>query len=69
MKNYSFERVHGADDGEQVKLHRNKRRFRFGTKLLCLVLAFLLWLVVTNVRLINEGNQADTGADQSETDQ
>jgi hypothetical protein len=47
MKSYSFERVNGE---EQVEIHRKHHGFRLGTKLFCLLLAFLFWLIVANVR-------------------
>ena len=48
MKSYSFEHVNGK---ENVEIHRKNHGFRFGTKLFCLVLAFLFWLVIANIRL------------------
>ncbi|MBR0442866.1 MAG: hypothetical protein IIX15_00860 [Clostridia bacterium] len=54
MKTYSFERVYGNEAGEQVEIHRKNHGLRLGTKLLCLLLAFIFWLVVTNVELSND---------------
>ncbi len=62
MKNYNFERVYGAENGEQVEIHSKNRGFHIVTKLLCLILAFAFWLVVTNVRL-NARNESDDFAD------
>ncbi len=60
MKNYSFERVFGAENDEQVIIHRKNHGFRLGTKLLCLLLAFLFWLVVANIRQVDQGtNETD----------
>ena len=59
MKNYSFERVHGSENGEQVEIQRKKRSFRLGTKVLCLLLAFLFWLIVTNVDNFKNNGGAD----------
>lgn len=61
MKNYSFERVNGE---EQVEIHRKNHGFRLGTKLFCLVLAFVFWLVVANVRMHMSGD-GDTNPDQA----
>ncbi len=66
MKTYSFERVYGNDAGEQVEIHGKRHGLRLGTKLLCLFLAFLFWLIVTNVQYSdklsadNSGNTPDT---------
>ena len=49
MKSYSFEHVYGNDSGEQVEIHRKSHGFRPGIMILCLLLAFLFWLVVTNL--------------------
>ena len=54
MKNYSFERVYGGEDGESVEIHGKNHGFRLGTKLFCLLLAFVFWLVVTNVHMASE---------------
>lgn len=59
MKNYSFERVHSPGNEEQVEIQRKKRSFRLGTKLLCLLLAFLFWLIVTNVDTFKNGDTKD----------
>lgn len=63
MKNYSFERVYGAEDGEQVEIHRKNHGFHLGTKLFCLILAFVFWLIVANVRLISENDLDDPSAE------
>ena len=68
MKNYSFERVRGSENGEQVELHRKRHGFRLGTRMLCLIIAFLFWLLVTNVRTLREecdSVDADTAVEQS----
>lgn len=45
QKNYSFEHVDGASD--HVELHRNRgTNFHILAKLLCLILAFVFWLLV-----------------------
>lgn len=59
MKNYNFERVYGAEEGEQVEIHRKNHGFHLGMKFFCLILAILFWLVVTNVRLISEHDDGD----------
>ena len=66
MKTYSFERVYGNEAGEQVEIHGKRHGLRLGTKLLCLFLAFLFWLIVTNVQYSknlpsdNSGDTPDT---------
>lgn len=51
MKNYSFERVfeNDKDNRQQVVIHRKSRHFNWKTKLLCLLVAIVWWLVVTNI--------------------
>lgn len=66
MKSYSFERVYGSEVGEQVEIHRKNHGLRLGTKLFCLLLAFLFWLVVTNVALAKDSPTDGTG-DQPNT--
>lgn len=66
MKSYSFERVYGNEVGEQVEIHRKNHGLRLGTKLLCLLLAFLFWLIVTNVDLAKNAPSDQTG-DKPET--
>ena len=47
QKNYSFEHVDGASD--HVELHRNRGwHFHLLPKLICLILAFLFWMLVNN---------------------
>jgi hypothetical protein len=47
QKNYSFEHVDGASD--HVELHRNRKmNFHILPKLLCLILAFVFWLLVSH---------------------
>ena len=60
MKNYSFERVYGNEDGETVEIHRKSHGFRLGIKLLCLLLAFLVWLVVANM---NPSTERESGGE------
>lgn len=67
MKTYSFERVYGNEAGEQVEIHGKRHGLRLGAKLLCLVLAFLFWLIVTNVDLSQNAPENDTdGASNTE---
>ena len=54
MKNYNFEHSRVAESGEEVELRRKGRGFRLGSKLLCLLLAFVIWLIVTNVNQQSE---------------
>ncbi len=61
MKTYSFERVYGSDVGEQVEIHRKNHGLRLGTKLLCLLLAFIFWLVVTNAELAKNAPSDEAG--------
>ena len=68
MKNYSFERVYGAEDGEQVEIHRKNHGFHLGTKLFCLALAFVFWLVVANVRLASEQQDGEDRNDSPDTE-
>ena len=60
MKTYSFERVYGNEAGEQVEIHGKRHGLRLGTKLLCLFLAFLFWLIVTNVELSQKSPEKNT---------
>ena len=62
MKTYSFERVYGNEAGEQVEIHGKRHGLRLGTKLLCLFLAFLFWLIVTNVDLSKQAPEKDAGS-------
>ncbi|MBO5898451.1 MAG: hypothetical protein J6R04_05520 [Clostridia bacterium] len=66
MKSYSFERVNGE---EHVEIHRKNHGFRLGAKLFCLVLAFLFWLVVANVRLHQAGENLPDADQPSAADQ
>ena len=67
MKNYSFERVYGNESGETVEIHRKSHGFRLGTKILCLLLAFLFWLVVANMNPSTErGQNNEAPADQTQ---
>ena len=64
MKTYSFERVFGAENAEQVVIHRKNHGFRLGTKLLCLLFAFLFWLIMVNVKQASP-EEIDSNAPQS----
>ena len=66
MKSYSFERVNGE---EHVEIHRKNHGFRLGIKLFCLLLAFLFWLVVANVRLYESGEDTPDPDGPSMTDE
>ena len=67
MKSYSFERVYGNEAGEQVEIHRKNHGLRLGTSVLCLLLAFLFWLIVTNVEF-SEKLPADNAGNTPETE-
>lgn len=69
MKNYTFEREYNADGSEEVKLHGKAHGFRLGTKLFCVLLAFLFWLIVTNVHLTldRQESEQDTAPQTQET--
>ena len=54
MKSNSFERVFGAGNKEQVVIHQKNRRFHLRAKIICLVLAVIFWLVMTNVQSIKQ---------------
>ena len=67
MKSYNFEHGRTTENGEEVELQRKGQGFRLGTKLLCLALAFVIWLVVTNVNGQEDAN-ADSGLQTEQTD-
>ena len=66
MKSYSFEHVYGSENGEQVEIHRKSHGFRPGIMILCLLLAFLFWLVVAN---LSESGTTPTGDSAPDTEQ
>ena len=59
MKNYNFERVYGPENTEHVEIHSKGHHANWGVKLFCLLAAFVFWLVVTDIRMVEKRNQQE----------
>ena len=57
MKNTSFERVYGGQSGDKVEIHGKKRNGHWHLKILSVVLAFLFWLLISNIDTIKSEQQ------------
>ncbi len=57
MKNTSFERVYGGQNDHTVEIQGNKRHRHWPLKILSVFLAFLFWLIITNINNIQSLQQ------------
>ena len=57
MKNTSFKRVYGGQSGDTVEIHGKKRNGHWHLKILSVVLAFLFWLLISNVDAMKSEQQ------------
>ncbi len=57
MKNTSFERVYGGQNGDKVEIHGKKKNGHWHLKILSVVLAFLFWLLISNVDTIKSAQK------------
>ncbi|MBE6619991.1 MAG: hypothetical protein E7625_01320 [Ruminococcaceae bacterium] len=59
MKNTSFKRVYGGQSGDTVEIHGKRRNGHWHLKILSVVLAFLFWLLISNVDALKSSQQDD----------
>ena len=57
MRSTNFERVYGGHGGHSVEIQGKKRHRHWPLKILSVVLAFLFWLIITNVNNVQSQQQ------------
>ena len=62
MKNTSFERVYGGQNDHTVEIQGNKRHRHWPLKILSVFLAFLFWLIITNINNIQSLQQQENNS-------
>ena len=66
MRNTNFERVYGGQNDHTVEIQGQKRHRHWPLKILSVVLAFLFWLIITNVNNVQSSQQQGSNSSSLE---